>query len=150
VIRRLTFVLAALGAALAQDLPDGPGRAEVEKLCKQCHEIARSVSLRQDREGWGRTMAKMGALGMKSSDHEFRVVLEYLAKNYPADEVPKVNVNRATAIQLESGLSLRRSEAAAVLAHRAKHGEFKSIDDLKRIEGVDPAKFEAKKDRIAF
>lgn len=140
-----------LGAvAQASQLPEAPGRAETEKLCKQCHELARAISLRQDRNGWSETLAKMTAYGMKGSDKDTALVLEYLAKAYPAEEIPKVNVNRATAIELEAGLSLRRSQARAVLEYRAKNGEFKSMADLKKVPLMDAEKIESKKDRIAF
>ena len=59
-------------------------------------------------------------------------------------------MNKASAIELESGLSLRRSQAAAVLAYRAKNGNFKSLDDLKKVPLIDAEKIEEKKDRIAF
>lgn len=151
-VMRLRIVIAAavFATAHAQQLPDGIGRAETEKMCKQCHEMARSISPRQDRDGWNHTMAKMAAFGMKSTEQDYNLVLDYLVKNYPAEDVPKVNVNTAAAIQLESVLGLRRSQAAALIAFRDKNGPFKSIDDLKKIEGIDPAKFEAKKDRISF
>jgi competence protein ComEA len=136
--------------APAQQLPEGPGRAELEKMCKQCHDVARSVSLRQDRAGWNTTMAKMVAAGMKGSDEEIALILDYLVKNFPAEDVPRINVNKATAIELESGLSLKRSQAAALLAYRAKHGEFKSLEDLKKVPLMDPEKIDAKKDRITF
>ncbi|MCX6593206.1 MAG: helix-hairpin-helix domain-containing protein [Acidobacteria bacterium] len=137
-------------AAVAQQLPDGPGRAETEKLCKQCHEVARSISPRLDRDGWGQTMTKMTAFGMKSTADEYALVLDYLVKNYPAEDVPRINVNQASAIQLESVLGLRRSQAKDVLAYREKNGDFKTIDDLKKVPGLDAAKLDAKKDRILF
>lgn len=136
--------------AIGQDLPEGAGKAETEKLCKQCHEMARSISKRQDRDAWIVTMTRMSAFGMKSTDKEFAAVADYLAKNFPADEVPKVNVNTATAIQMESGLSLRRSQAAAVINYRKEHGKFTSLDDLKKVPGLDAAKIDEKKDRIIF
>ncbi|HKX30835.1 MAG TPA: helix-hairpin-helix domain-containing protein, partial [Blastocatellia bacterium] len=46
--------------------------------------------------------------------------------------------------------SLRRSQAAAIIQYRAKNGKFKSIEDLKKVPGVDAAKIEAKKDRLTF
>jgi competence protein ComEA len=52
--------------------------------------------------------------------------------------------------KLESGLSLARSQAAAIVRYRTQHGDFKSIEDLKRVPGVDVAKIEAKKDRLLF
>lgn len=131
-------------------LPEGPGRAELEKLCKPCHEVERSVSRRQDRDAWRATMDKMVMLGMKGTDKEIQTVFEYLVKNYPADDIPKINVNKATAIELESGLSLRRSQAAALIQYRTKNGSFKSLKDLKKVPGLDAEKIEAKKDRIVF
>ena len=131
-------------------LPDGPGRAETEKLCQTCHELARSVSRRQDRAGWQATLDKMVALGTKGTDEEFRLILDYLSTNFPAEELPPVNMNKAAAIELESRLSLRRSQAAAIIAYRTKNGKFKSIEDLKKVPGLDIEKIEAKKDRIVF
>lgn len=142
------FLLVAT-SAFAQ-LPEGPGKAETEKVCKGCHELERSVSRRQDRDGWRATMDKMVSLGAKASDKELQAIFEYLVKNYPGEEVPKVNVNKATAIELESGLTLRRSQAKAVIEYREKNGDFKSIEDLKKVPGLDPEKIEAKKDRITF
>lgn len=131
-------------------LPDGPGKAEVQKLCTQCHELDKSVSLRQDTAGWQRTLEKMVAFGMKSTTEEYSAALDYLVKHYPADEVPKINVNKAAAIELESGLSLKRSQAAAIIRYREENGPFKSIEDLKKVPGVDAEKIEAKKDRLTF
>ena len=54
--------------------------------------------------------------------------MDYLAKAFPAEAVPKLNINTAMAIDFESALSLRRSQAAAVVEYRTKNGKFKSID----------------------
>jgi competence protein ComEA len=146
---RFIFIL-FFSAHLYAQLPEGPGREETERLCKGCHELERSVSRRQDREGWQVTINKMVAFGTKGTDEEFALILDYLTKHYPAGEVPPVNVNTAAAIEMESRLSLRRSQAAAIIAYRTKNGKFKSIEDLKKVPGVDAAKIEAKKDRIVF
>jgi competence protein ComEA len=137
-------------AGQGKPLPEGAGKAETQKLCAQCHELDRSVSVHQDREGWQRTMDKMVAYGMKGTEKELSAILEYLVKNFPAEDLPKINVNKAEAIDLESGLSLRRSQAAAIIKYRTKNGNFKSIEDLKKVPGVDAAKIEAKKDRLTF
>jgi competence protein ComEA len=144
----LTLALLASGA-WAQ-LPDGPGRAETERVCSQCHELARSISLRQDRAGWQATVDKMVSLGAKATDKETGAVIDYLAAHFAAEDVPRINVNKARAIDLESGLTLRRSEAAAIIEYRTKNGPFQSIDDLKKVPGIDAAKIEAKKDRLTF
>ncbi len=148
-MRSLLILVLAVSAS-AQTLPDGPGKAETERLCKQCHEIARAISPRLDRGGWEKSMTKMTAFGMKATDQEYALVVDYLVKNFPAEDVPRVNVNTATAIQMESGLSLKRSQASAVLAWRKEHGNFKSFEDLLKVPGLDAAKLEEKKDRIAY
>ncbi|MBI3471380.1 MAG: cytochrome c, partial [Candidatus Solibacter usitatus] len=98
--RRMSLAALVAGVALAQELPDGPGRAQVEKLCRQCHELARSISPRQDRDGWNHTMTRMAAFGMKTSDQDYAQVVDYLVKNYPAEDAPRINVNKASAIEL--------------------------------------------------
>jgi competence protein ComEA len=148
-VSRLVVFFAAVGWSQVQ-LPDGPGRAEMDKLCKTCHELARSVSKQQDRDGWMATMAKMTAFGMKGSEDEHKAIVDYLTTNFGVDAVPPIKVNDATAIELESGLGLRRSQAAAVIAYREKNGKFKALADLKKVPGIDVAKIDAKKDRIAF
>jgi competence protein ComEA len=141
---------ALLAGSVGAQLPDGPGNAETQRVCKGCHELERSVSPRQDRDGWQQTLDKMVALGAEVTEKEYNAILDYLAKNYPGEEIPKLNVNKATAIELESRLTLPRSQAAAIIEYRAKNGVFKSIDDLKKVPGVDTAKIEAKKDRITY
>ncbi len=147
---KTALALALFTAAAHAQLADGPGKAETEKVCSQCHELAQSVSLHQNRAGWQNTVDTMVSLGAKGSDKELQLVVEYLASHYPADAVAKINVNTARAVDLESGLTLRRSEAAAIVEYRDKHGAFHSIEDVKKVPGVDAAKIEAKKDRLTF
>jgi competence protein ComEA len=134
---------------MGADAP-GPGREATQKMCSACHELERSISLRQDRDGWKATINKMVSLGANGTEQDFSLVLEYLAANYPAEAIPRLNVNKAAAIEFESRLSLKRSEAAAVIDYRTEHGPFKSIEDLKKIPGIDPAKIEAKKEILVF
>jgi competence protein ComEA len=148
-----TAVLAILAFGVGRgeaQLPEGPGREVAARLCSQCHSLEQAVSLRQDRAGWAVTLRKMAALGAKGTDPELAAVLDYLTLRFPAEERRRINVNTATAIELESGLTLRRSQAAAIIAYRVQHGGFKSFEDLKLVPGVDVAQLEAKKDRLTF
>ena len=152
-IHSLPALLAALCCVTTNawgQMADGPGRTEVQKVCTQCHELERSISLRQDRAGWQATMDKMSNMGMKATDEDMLAVLNYLSLHYPADPIARLNVNKARAIDLEAALSLLRSQAALIIQYRAKNGDFKSIEDLKKVPGVDVAKIEAKKDRLVF
>lgn len=134
----------------AAQLPDGPGRSETVEVCSRCHAPEVVMTIRQDRASWAATLRKMIALGAKGTDEELGAALEYLATHFPADELARINVNTATAIELESGLTLRRSQAAAIIAYRSQHGNFTSLEDLKKVPGLDPATIEAKKGRLAF
>ena len=136
-INRVLPILLLAVPAFAQ-LPDGPGKAETEKLCSQCHEIERSIAPRQDRAGWQSTIDKMVSLGAKATDKELTAVLDYLALHYPGEDVPKLNINKARAIEIESALSLPRSQAAAIIDYRTKNGNFKTVDDLEKVKGIGP------------
>jgi competence protein ComEA len=143
-------ILTLFAAGAWAQLPDGPGKAETLRVCSQCHEVERSISPRQDRAGWQATIDKMSSLGMKATDDEVQTVLNYLSTHYPAEAIPRINVNKARAIDLESGLSLTRSQAALIIQYRTKNGDFKSIEDLRKVPGVDVTKIDAKKDRLTF
>lgn len=146
----LANVPARLAAGQTRQLPDGPGRAETQKLCTQCHELDKSIAPRQDKAGWQRTVDKMVSFGMTASESEVATVIDFLARNYPADAVPPIRVNEAAAIEFESGLGLRRSQALAIIRYREANGPFKSIEALKKVPGIDLAKIEAKRDRLIF
>ena len=110
------------------------------KICGQCHEPQRAASIRLTRDGWEATIGDMIARGAKGSDEDFQAILDYLSKNYLGEAARPLNVNTATSIELESVLLLLRKEAAAVIAYREKNGLFKSVDDLKKVPGIDPKK----------
>lgn len=46
-----------------------------------------------------------------------------------------VNVNQATAKELISVGGLSKYKAHAIVAYRKKHGQFKSLDDLRKVKG---------------
>ena len=142
---------AVLSAGMAWgQFPDLPGKDATLKACSGCHEPERAASLHQTKDGWDATMSAMASRGMTLSDTDYATVLTYLSTAFPADAVPPLNINKAEGIDIESALGLLRSQAALIVAYRDKHGNFKSLDDLKKVPGLDFSKLEAKKDRIAF
>jgi competence protein ComEA len=130
------------------ELPAGPGKDTLIRVCSKCHSPDNVIANGQDRTGWEDTITKMAGYGAVASDDEFTEILDYLVKNFPP--VTTVHVNQATAAQLESGLGLSTAEAEAVIEYRKKNGDFKSIDDLKKVPDIDAKKLDAKKDRLAF
>jgi hypothetical protein len=139
----------AVPTASAQ-LPDGPGRDVVERVCATCHPATTVASVRLTRDGWEATIGEMVTRGAIASDEELTAILDYLSTHFPGQADAPLNINTATSVQLESVLELLRREATALMEHREKVKGFKSLEDLKDIPGVPFKKIEAKKDRITF
>jgi len=137
------------GAALMQaQLPDAPGKDETVRVCGSCHAVERALSVRLSREGWQDTIAKMVDLGAKASDEERATVLNYLAEHFKGEAPRPLNLNTATAIELESIVGLLRKESAAWIAHRKTSGPCKSLDDVKKAPGVPFKKIDEHRDRL--
>jgi competence protein ComEA len=128
------------------ELPAGEGKDTLIRVCSKCHSPDNVIANGQDREGWENTITKMAGFGAVGTDDEFTAILDYLVKNFPGT----INVNKATAAQLESGLGLSTAEAEGVIQYREKNGDFKSIDDLKKVPDLDAKKLDAKQARVAF
>ena len=94
---------------------------------------------------WTETVEKMISLGAKGSDEQFDAVMRYLLRN-----LTKVNVNTAAAAELAPVLDLSDAIAQAVVKYREENGKFKSLDDLKKVPGLNAADLDSRKDRIAF
>ena len=132
------------------ELPSGPGKATLIRVCSSCHSPDNVIANGQDRTGWENTITKMAGFGASGTDDEYTEILEYLVKNFPAGSSTPVNVNKATAAQLESGLGFTSAEADATVKYREKNGDFKTIDDLKKVPDLDAKKLDAKKAKLAF
>ena len=65
------------------------------------------------------------------------VVVDYTTPTGP------VNVNTATAEQLDVLPGVGPSTAAAIIAHRQQHGPFQTIEQLGDVRGIGPAKLDA-------
>jgi len=129
-----------------EGLPEGPGRDLTARTCGLCHDARRAASVRLTRDGWAAVIDSMILRGAKLSDDEVPVVLEYLATHFLGEAARPINVNTAPPIDLESGAGLLRREAAAVVQYREKHGPFKTLDDMKKVPGLDFAKIEKRRD----
>jgi competence protein ComEA len=142
------LLTAAHGASAQAQLPDGAGKDAVVRMCGTCHPVERAASVRLTREGWQDTIAKMMTLGAKGSDEDTKAVLEYLSTHYKGEAGKPLNLNTATSIDLESITMFLRKESAAWIAWRAKNGPCKTVDDLKKVPGVDFKKIEERRERL--
>lgn len=144
-----------------QDLPPGEGRETLQKVCTQCHDIESIPRLRYSREDWSNLVYSMKDMGADATGPELEQIVDYLAKNFgktapaagSAAAAIKLNVNSATAKEIETGLGVTTKDSELIVAYRVKNGNFKDIDALLKVDGVeaaDTAKIQAAKDKIAF
>ncbi len=148
---RIGIVLAVFASAgLADQLPEGYGKAATVRVCGKCHSPERAASLHQKRSAWEDTIVKMMKLGADGSNEEFEAILTYLSTHFGPEAPAPININKADAVDLEAGLLLLRSQAKAVIEYRAEHGDFKSLADLRKVPGLDFQKIESKKSRLVF
>ncbi len=147
----LPLVAGSPGAMLAAQnvLPDAPGRDITVKLCAGCHAAETVASVRHTPEGWRDVIAKMVAAGAEGTEQELETVFQYLSTQFPVEAQKALNLNTATAVELESVAGLLRKEAAALIAYREKNGPCKKLEDLKKIAGLDYKKIDARKERLA-
>lgn len=147
---RTGLALALLAGAAKADLPEGFGKTATVQVCGKCHSPERATSLHQSDSEWEETIAKMVKLGARGSDEDFDAILVYLTQHFGPEKPGPININKANAVDLQTTLLLRRSQAMAILQYRSQHGDFKSIDDLRNVPGLDFSKIETKKARLVF
>ncbi|HEV3332857.1 MAG TPA: helix-hairpin-helix domain-containing protein [Bryobacteraceae bacterium] len=151
--RAAWVLLAALlaPAGRAAELPDGAGKDILLRACTGCHKAEEFLSYRHTKEEYQAIVQRMGQRGARASNDELDIIADYLAKNFLKVEDPnKININKATARQIETGLSLTAKEAEAIVDYRERHGDFHAWGDLLVIYGVDGKKIEAAKERMSF
>jgi len=132
-------------ATTASRFPPGPGRDALFKVCKECHGPESVLGQLKTRDEWSKTLDEMAANGATGTDEEWTSILEYLDAHYSL-----ILVNTAPAKDLAVKLGVPAEVADAIVRTRTDKGKFTSIDDLKRVPGVDSMKLDAQKDRLIF
>jgi competence protein ComEA len=125
--------------------PSGPGRDALFKVCNDCHGPESVLGQIKTRAEWSKTLDEMAANGAQGTEEEWNSILEYLDKYYSL-----IMVNTAAAKDLASKLDVSQEIADAIVGIRADKGKFTSIEDLKKVPGLDAAKLDARKDRLIF
>jgi competence protein ComEA len=127
------------------ELPDGPGKQKVQKICGGCHEIETVVASRRTRVGWQHMTEDMVARGAEGSEEDMLAVVAYLAEWFG-----KVNVNTGSAAELQKTLGIGEKEARAIVSYREQNGEYKNFEELLKTPGADPEKLRQKRSLVAF
>lgn len=141
-------LLAPAGLAAQSDddpLPPGPDKDKLVKLCVGCHEMDLVVARRHTRAEWEGVMEDMLARGSSGTAEELDTLVGYLTRHFG-----KVNVNAASAKELEEGLKISEADAKAITTWREQHGKFKKFDELNKVPGLEPSKLNGKRGWVSF
>jgi competence protein ComEA len=141
----ILILLGFVSSAGAQTLPAGKGRDILEGPCSECHGSEEVQGRAWTAERWRAVVGQMVNKGANLSDEETKTLIDYLVANFPP-----INVNKATAKELQSGLQLTDAEAAAIIRYRTIHGNFKDWNEFTKVPGVNATKLEGIKDSVAF
>ena len=140
----------AEGASPAITLPQQSDTVETERatheaVCSTCHEANLVEGTFRMPEEWDDTLGRMKSFGAQGTEEQFNQVRSFLLRKYG-----KAKINTATAKDLSPVLGVPPALAEAVVAHRRDNGPFKSLDDLKKVPGLDAAQVDARKARLMF
>lgn len=166
---------APANATDVSSLPDGPGKQIIQKDCVSCHSVANITRQRGSEDDWSNTVSNMIGRGATISDDDADTLIQYLVKHFgpsapKSDAAPppeqgsaaaapgakqaeasdSVNVNKASPTELESKLGLTEAEATALVHYREQKGDFKTIQDLTSVPGLDADKIKSQQSKITF
>jgi len=128
------FTSGAVALALSQsnDLPEGKGKDVIERMCINCHGIEQVIAQRYSKKYWGSVVDDMVSRGAEGSDEDVNLAIAYLARNFGKP----VNINTATAKDIETDLSFSAAEAQSVVQYRTDKGAIKSFEELAKVPGL--------------
>lgn len=135
-------------AGQAQSLPDGPGKDVFESVCSLCHAPTAPMGKQWTKAQWETKVIEMLQEEPDVTAQEREAIVEYLSANFKPGG--KVYINKAGARDLETALKLSTTEAEAIVQYRKEKGDFKSLEDLKKVPGFDVAKIEGERNRLEF
>jgi len=129
-------------------LPDGPGKETFVSVCSLCHDPTTPFGKQWTREQWELKVTEMLQEEPDVTREERAAIVAYLAANFRPGG--KIYINWATAKDLESALEISAAEAEGIVRYRKAQGEFKSLEDLRKVRPLDFEKVESKKERLVY
>ena len=82
VVLTLPILLLFQNALGEVTLPEGPGRDIVYKRCQTCHQLTRIKGEKHSPEAWGKIVDRMIQNGLKISQEEKNMIIDYLATHF--------------------------------------------------------------------
>jgi competence protein ComEA len=140
-----SWVLSIVAATGQDRFPDGPGRPELLKVCSGCHDAEIVLAHLQTPAEWADTFQKMADVGAEATPEQWRLIEQYIDSN-----LALIAINKSPASELQLTIDVAPEVASAIVKHRQENGPFKSIDDVKKVAGVDETKVDARRSRFVF
>jgi mono/diheme cytochrome c family protein len=75
-------LLALPAASRADDLPDGPGKVPLQRICAACHTPEIVIGRHESKDRWDAIVSSMVEKGAVGTDEEFNLIVDYLAANF--------------------------------------------------------------------
>jgi len=159
-------------------LPDGPGKAIIKKTCSPCH-TASVITTKPGRtdDEWEEVLNTMIGRGAVLSDEDGDTLMDYLSTNFgpswkgkplvaeatagsgktaASSEAPAgntaatVNVNKASAQELQAALGIPANEAQIIVSYREQKGNFKTWEEVSSVPGITSEKIKENEKRLTF
>lgn len=80
-IGAMTLLVTAIPTR-AQGLPEGKGKEQFERICRNCHPLDIATRTRHDKDGWTGVVDDMVARGAQGKRDDLNQVVEYLTTNF--------------------------------------------------------------------
>ncbi len=145
-MRTLLFATFALTLTAQDNLPEAKEKETFVKMCSNCHAIERVVKVKFSKKFWASTVDDMVSRGAEGTEEEVESVINYLSRYFGKP----VNINTATAKQIQEGLSFKPAEAETLVKHRTDNGPIKTFEDLTKLPGLNAKLLNEQKNNIQF
>ena len=114
-------------------------------VCSSCHSPDYITDTARNAKGWSDIFEMMQAYGATATDAEWMQI-----KAYILGQIAQIDVNKATADDLQKLFEVDAPLAKAIVDTRTANGNFKTIDDVKKVPGLDAKKVDYRKNRLEF
>jgi Helix-hairpin-helix motif len=145
VLFNVAFFNVAWAAAISPPAPDLAREGQsLKAVCSTCHNLQLVMDTPMSYDAWHDTVQTMVDRGANGTDEQLSDIMDYLHRT-----MTTINVNAASADELEIVLNLPEAAVKAMIARRSTR-KFTSLADLKSVAGVDGPTVDAKARLIFF